>query len=59
MYNDDISCANKQRHLDLAQDLVLFVSIRLYLKSWCLPVPSLSSSNLTVSQQTVLDITIS
>jgi len=39
-----ISCVNKQRHLDFAQDLVLFVLIRLYLKSCCLPLPSVAAA---------------
>ena len=40
MCNYYISRANKQRQLDLAQGLALFVFIQPYLKSCCLPVPS-------------------
>jgi len=41
-----ISRANKQRHLDLAQGLALFVLIRPYLKSFCLPAPSVAAATL-------------
>ena len=54
MFNYDISHANKQRHLDLTQGLVLSAVFEVLLSSSILH----SSSNLTVSQQTVLDVTI-
>jgi len=34
----------KLRYLDLAQGLVLFVLIQLYLKSCCLPAPSVAAA---------------
>jgi len=44
MCNYGISRANKQRHLDLAQGLALFALIRPYLKSCCLPAPSVAAA---------------
>ena len=40
-----ISHVNKQIHFDLSQGLVLFMLIRLYLKSCCLPAPSVAAAS--------------